>query len=619
MRRSVLYLALFLAPLAQAEDWLYLTYPGDTLIGIGKSYLKNPNDWPKIQSANKVPIPKHLPANTRIKIPVELLKVEPAPAKTTHVQGNVRVRPENGSFKPLTMSDLLQGGETVLTGPKSFAAFELADGSKVNLGPSAKLSFGRLAKYGATGMVSTELVLDAGRMEAKAAQQLQPAGGFKVATPVAVAGLRGTAFRLNLDDTGKTLASEVLAGAVAVDGKGKEVLVGAGTGSIASDNAPPTEAIALLPAPALSGLPDKVMQFPLRFAWAKDHRATAWRSEVASDAAFQRVMLDQLSAEPGALWDDTLPDGHYFLRVRMKDKHGLEGFATDHVFELDARPLPPPVVKPADGERSLQETVQFTWAAPEEAHGYRLQIATSQDFSQGLIERQLAASTGHSQALPTGRYYWRLASLDDRGVTREWGQVQTLRVQPLPDAPAGTQAKSSGGKAELAWLPTPGADAYEVAISQAADLSSSTVHKAKDAKASLELKPGQYYWRVRGIEADGQAGAWSGIGAFAYANPPSNLQGRTEGDTLVLTWEGSSPAYRLEFASDPEFKQVFFRHRQEGTHSRLSKPLPQKYWVRVLSLDSAGGVGETGPTLGMQVATPFPWWVPLPAPQPVMK
>jgi hypothetical protein len=615
MRKLTLITMMALATSAQAEDWLYLTYEGDTLSEIAYKYVKDwKKDWPKVMKHNGVAYPEVLPKNVRIKIPVELLKVGPAPVQTVHVEGNVRVKPEGGSFKPLVAGDQLVGLETVLTGPKSFASFELADGSKINLGPSSKVTFGRLAKFGPTGMVSTEMNLQNGRLDARAAKQLAPAGGFKVATPVAVAGLRGTAFRLNVNEENKTLISEVLEGAVAVDGQGKEVLVKAGTGSIASADASPTAAISLPPAPSLEGLPAKITTFPIHFAWNKDNRATAWRSEVATDVDFQRIVLDQLSNEPAAKWDDTLPDGQYSLRVRMKDEKGLEGYGATHAFELDARPLPPTAVKPADGERSYQESIRFAWAAPEEANGYKLQIATSKDFSTGLIERHLPATTSHDESLVRGNYYWRMASLDDKGVTREWGPAQALQVRPLPNAPGGTSAKVDDGKARLAWSKTAGADAYEVAISPSADLSDAKIHKAQDTSASMEVKPGTYYWKVRGVESDGRGGGWSGVGSFVYSNPPSNLQGWTEGDTVVLTWEGSAKAYRIEFASDQDFKEIFFRHRQEGTRAKLSKPLPEKYWVRVLSLDSQGGVEETGPTLTMSVGNPFPWWIRLPSP-----
>ncbi len=149
--RLTLAALLCLAMPATAADWQYLTVPGDTLIGIGKRYLKNPNDWPKVQAENSVEIPKRMPANTRLRIPVGLLKVSPAPVTVTAVNGNVRVKGADGGFRPLQANDQLNGGETVLTGPRSSAAFRFADGTTLTQQASSRIGFGRLAVYGNTG------------------------------------------------------------------------------------------------------------------------------------------------------------------------------------------------------------------------------------------------------------------------------------------------------------------------------------------------------------------------------------------------------------------------------------------------------------------------------------
>ncbi len=594
-----------------AADWLYLTVPGDTLIGIGKEYLNNPNDWPKVQSANKVRIPRHLPVNTPLRIPVRLLKQTPAAVEVTHVQGNVRVKPADGRYRKLAVGDRLTGGETVITGPRSFAGYRLADGSALNQQPRAKLAFGRLVAWGKTGMVATEIDLQSGRLEASAARQRGPAGGFRVKTPVAVAGLRGTAFRLNVAEDGGSLHSEVLEGEVGVAAQGREVGVGAGQGTIALAGKPPEPPRALLPAPAVQGLPTLVDTLPLRFAWLAGSQAAAWRVQVAADPSFTRLVLDDRFDAAAAEWEDAPPDGNYVLRIRGVDDRGLEGLNLDHPFTLDARPLPPMQMAPEPGVRSYDGALGFRWAATEEAHGYVLQLSTTEDFSQGLIERRMEALTAHDEALPAGRYHWRLASLDDQGKTRTWSPARDFRVQPLPGAPRGN-SEARDGKAYFAWAAVAGAARYEMEVGRTAALDSDVVRQnAEGTNLALELTPGKYWWRVRGLEGDGQAGAWSQTSPLVLPLPaPVIRESIMEKEHLRLSLHAEgAQGYTLEMATDPEFRQVLQQTRGT-TPILLARPEPGEYYLRARTEGEDGLLSPPGPVYKLTVQRPFvPWWL----------
>ncbi|NTV95039.1 MAG: hypothetical protein HGA75_06430 [Thiobacillus sp.] len=601
--RRLLSLALLLsAQAAPAEDWLYLTYPGDTPLKISRTYLKNPADWDKMLKVNKVKNEYVLPVNTRIRIPVELLKVTPAPVTVGHVEGNVRVKPEGGGFRPLAVGDQLTGGETVLTGPNSFAAFVLADGSKLSQQASSKLSFGRLAAYGKTGMVSTELSLEGGRIETAASKQIGPAGGFKVRTPVAVAGLRGTNFRLNVSEDGQFLRNEVLEGLVAVQAEGREVLVAKAQGTLAEKGKPPEPPRPLLPAPGLAGLPARVIELPLAFTWPAMAEARAWRAQVATDPDFQKIVLDGQTDKPAIAWPDAPADGRYYLRVRAIDAAGLEGNNADHPFELDARPLPPLPMAPEADSRSYQEQVAFSWAAAPEAQGYVLQIAPDAGFaSDKTVTYPLDAVLGHSEKLAPGNYHWRLASRDETGQAHAWGPARMLRVQPLPSAPKG-DAKAENGRASFAWATVAGAASYDLEIAGRNEFSApdNRLHVTEN-KTGTTLQPGKYFWRIRGLEADGQAGAWSKAAPLIMPpEAPWDIRVVWTESRVILTWQGKAPAFRLEFARDAEFRHPLFNHRVETSQAELDNLFePGQYWVRVI------GLSETGSQGGKSQPAPF--------------
>ena len=517
MKFFLILLLSALACTAQAVDWLYVTAPGDTLIGIGKRYLTNPNDWPRIRVLNRVANPRRLPTNSQLRIPVELLKVTPAPAKVSHVEGNVRMKPEGSGYKKLAVGDNLTGGETVISGPRSFASYTLADGSKLSQAASTKLIFGRLAAYGATGMVSTELTLESGRMEADASKQTFPGTGFRINTPVAVAGLRGTRFRLNMDESGKMLRNEVLEGAVGVSAQNQEALVGAGFGTRAEAGKPPEPPRLLLPAPALDHAPSKLLESSARFAWAAMTGARAWRAQVARDTEFRDVVLDDQVQQPALHLPDTLPDGHYVLRLRSVDETGLEGLNTDHPFELAVKPLPPQPILPVDGSISATGKVTVSWQASPEANGYALRLARDANFTQAVELHRIDQGTQKALELTEGTYFWRLASLDSSGAPHGWGGSHSFMVQePLPQ--------------------------------------------------------------------------------------PTQTRARMQDGALAISWQGSAPAYRIEIAANPEFKDIVASHWLTSNQVHLSKPKAGNYWLRVVPLGKQDQRGPEGKAVQVHVS-----------------
>lgn len=596
---------------AQAADWQYLTVPGDTLIGIGQQYLKNPNDWPKVQAENKVEIPKRMPTNFRLRIPVALLKVTPAPVTVTAVNGNVRFRGADNRFQTLKANDQLTGGETVLTGPGSSAAYRFADGTTLTQQASSKLGFGRLAAYGKTGMISTELSLEAGRLEASAARQMSPAGGFSVRTPVAVAGLRGTGFRLNVAEDGKRMSNEVTEGAVAISAQGRAVEVKGGFGTYAEAGKPPAPARALLPAPDLSALPAKVLRYPLQFTKPPQPGAVAWRGRVASDPAFANVLLDSVFTTPTGQWSGELPDGTYYMRARAIDADGLEGLESVHAFSLDVHPLPPVPVAPALGERLYQLQADFAWSAVPDARGYVLQVAPTPEFNNGVVERRLGPVIQHQETLDEGEWHWRVASLDDAGQVHLFSPHRAFRIQPLPVPPAGGQSRADGGQTHFTWSPVRGADRYGLEIARDDTVVAS--REARETTVSAPLEPGKYQWRVRGQEADGQAGAWGPHNVVILPPPPPrDLKVDLKSAPFVLSWQGQAPRYRVEVAAEAGFAKPVLTLETDAPTAQLKELMPGNYAARVTALGTEGVASLPSQPLPFTVERPSPWWLLLP-------
>lgn len=618
MRTALLIptLTILFAFSADAADWLYLTVPGDTLSGIGQTYLKNPKDWPKVQSFNGVPLPRLLPANSKLKIPVELLKVTPAPVTVVAVNGNVRFKRADGPFQPLAKGIELIGGETVLTGPGANVSFQFADNTRLIQQAASKLVFGRLAGYGKTGMVSTEVTLESGRLEASAAKQLAPAGGFRVHTPVAVAGLRGTEFRVSVAEDGKRMSNEVTEGAVAVAAQSRQVQVQAGFGTYAEQGKPPMKPQALLGKPDLSQLPMRFDRLPLQLNWPAQVDALSWRVQLASDADFLNLLHEEVVSQPLLPLQVALPQGDYFLRVRGIDRNGLEGLNAQHGFKLDLVPPPPLPQQPALGQRLEHPSVELVWHASESAHGYLLQLAPTPEFSQGLIEQRLARIESTRLSLPNGEWHWRLASLDAQGQPHEFSAHRAFRIGVPPAVPklADTQALKREAIITLNWPASPEELSYRVQVSAKPDFNELLIDQQTTDNQLPTQAPtaAEWYWRVAALGPDNLTSGFSQAAVWHQATAPvapEMLQTRQEYGQLIAHWAGTAKTYRIELSGNEMFSPVLASHIVAANETRLLAPAPGRYWLRVIALD-ANQESAPSPAVQLEVEPAFkPWWL----------
>jgi hypothetical protein len=147
--------------------------------------------------------------------------------KATFVKGDVTFGPEAGPFDKVKRNGEIPAGVVVKTGEDSRAELKYPDGSIVRIGPASILKIDGVSFDGKTKEVKAESTLVAGQAWAKVAKIVGGEAKFQVKTQNAVAGVRGTVFRVNIEKDDATLV-KVYTGAVAVSNspffanKGKE-------------------------------------------------------------------------------------------------------------------------------------------------------------------------------------------------------------------------------------------------------------------------------------------------------------------------------------------------------------------------------------------------------------
>jgi hypothetical protein len=146
------------------------------------------------------------------------LAAPPAPAGSVTFLAGEATRTAAGKAVKLAVGSAVRQGDVLETQKRTRLEVKLADGSLVRLGPSSR-AIVESAAFGKTveeRKVSAKLVV--GRIWANVAKAVGGEGRFEVLTQNAVAGVRGTTFRVDAA-TDRSVVVKVYAGAVAVSSR----------------------------------------------------------------------------------------------------------------------------------------------------------------------------------------------------------------------------------------------------------------------------------------------------------------------------------------------------------------------------------------------------------------
>lgn len=504
-----------LAGEATAPDpvFTYTTVAGDTLIGLGRRWLSVPAHWPELARVNRVANPNRIPTGQPLAIPLRLMATQPLPAQLLSAHGEV----QGAGRQALVAGQALPPGAELRTG-EGQATVRLADGTLLRLRAGSQLVVDNAHRVIKAGIVQSGVSLRRGEVDVQAAPARAGMPGFRVGTPQGVLGVRGTEFRVRVDEPAATTRGEVLEGVVAVDGLGGLAgqQVSAGQGVVVDRAGQVSAPVSLLAAPDLSGLPVLYERPLLRFTLAPQAGVVAYRAQVASEADVVTLLAD-VRSEGSELRIAGLPDGDHLLRVRAEDARGLQGQDALHRFRLKARPEAPLPSQPAPRAIIAGERVALAWTANPEARSYRVQVARSEDFSQPLRDLKGQAATDLTlDGLAPGVYHWRLASERSQTDQGPFGAAQRfeLRAVPTPSPPV-----VSDRTMRLAWEGQPG-QTYEVQFAREPGFEAVLLER-RSAEPALEVElpgSGRFFVRLRARDPDGFVGPYSSPQQFQLPN-----------------------------------------------------------------------------------------------------
>lgn len=320
------------------------------------------------------------------------------------------------------------------------------------------------------------------------------------------------------------------------------------------------------------------------FEWREVAHAASYQFELAADPRFasfvERTRSGQGSVKTyntAATLDKAVTDGTYYWRVRAvtaKDKSGPWSPVRRIVKAWSAAPQ----IVGGDGAAVgwPMTPLVLRWSSVPYATKYLVSVATDPALSNLVIgsRAQPVETQGTSFSMPvslaSGSYFWAVTPLDAEGHRGARSRVARFQwTWPTSTATSLTDLNPDPRVFDpmFSWSPVPGAARYEVEVNSAEGFPLGSKWCCADTTTGTSLAPLQalanntYYWRVRAIDARGNAGVWndgqSFIKAFDSVTPSipgltvrdisgNALSGAPETNVPIVTWEPVPGASRYE-------------------------------------------------------------------------
>lgn len=515
-------------PTPSADVYVHTIAPGDTLIGVSRALLADRRRWPLLQRLNRVRNPRRLRPGATLDIPIDLLRTVPASAEVLWVRGGPRVQLADGTSVVTLVGATIGEGARVTTQAGEAVGLRLTTGATLTIGEGADVGFEEVRAVPDAGAARTGIDLRRGRI-----QNTVPSGGgarqrYRIRTPVVTTAVRGTTFRVGVDDSGAAARAEVTDGTVGVTRAAEALDVAAGFGTVARQDAPLAPPRALLPAPGVDAVPLQ-QRLPVRLRWMAVPGAARYRAELRGTDPGDPLIDERVVTAPDASWAD-LADGTYRVVIRAIDADGLEGTDASARLEVDARPEPPIAQAPAVDAVLFGERAAFAWTRPAAATGFDLELspATAAAGTAPLVSRDGLTDTRLDAALAPGRYTWRVRSravgADGTPDLGPWNDALTFTLKAVPPAgPAANADTADKTTLALRWAAGLAGDRYRVQLARDAAFERPVVDTqvAEPQMATARPAPGRYGVRIAIVNAEGTEGPYGPVQAFDVAPIPT--------------------------------------------------------------------------------------------------
>ena len=310
-----------------------------------------------------------------------------------------------------------------------------------------------------------------------------------------------------------------------------------------------------------------------------------------------------------ATWDEGRSSYSYFLK-------GTAAFNKDHLVDTGEKatyfwsqypvsnmdfapdaPAIPAAPRVTIGNSSASGKPQLTWAAVDGAAKYEIYRSTQQSTGYSLLGTTTSTSYVNTGAAVGKTYYYRVKAVNSAGTSAYSNIVSGRAKAAIPAAPRVTIGSSSAsGKPQLTWAAVDGAAKYEIYRSTQQStgftlLGTTTSTSYVNTGAAVGKT---YYYKVRALNVDGAAGAYSSTvsGAAKAVAPAAPTVTMTYSDNgkPKLTWSAVSGAasYRVYRSESRGTGYSLLGTTTSTSYVNTGAAVGKTYYYRVKAVNSAG-------------------------------
>ena len=214
-------------------------------------------------------------------------------------------------------------------------------------------------------------------------------------------------------------------------------------------------------------------------------------------------------------------------------------------------------------------------------------------------------------------YYYKVRALGSDGTAGAWSSIVAVTYKQTLSAPAVTGGNDAQGRPTLTWKAVTGAAKYEVYRARSLNgdyIKYSTVTGTSYTNTSYIENGNTYYYKVRALDANGTAGAWSSVVSVTYKQtlPAPTVTGCNDSQGRpTLKWNAVSGAAKYEVYRARSLNGDYIKYSTTtGTSytntSYIESGNTYYYKVRALKSDGTAGAWSSVVSVTYKQTLPAP-------------